>query len=121
MTIKNVLKKPLVIFVIVWAITLYTTLITLVIVNIISWNWFTGSIIGLIVLIIGIYFFRFSVKQLVSTENPYFYYFLYVIRIGIYAVPFLISIFANEYFSIFGVLISFSGVIFIPFLNKLNP
>ncbi|WP_051418470.1 MG406 family protein [Mesoplasma seiffertii] len=57
----------------------------------ISWNWLTGFILGEITAVIAIILVFFSVNLLIKTENHYLYYFMYLLRLGVYVAPFLLA------------------------------
>lgn len=114
---KLVINKNMLISILSITGILLTMILFLVSFKVVEWSWIVGFILGTATSISAIFLINFSVKSLVAFENPYFYYFLYVIRIGIYAVPFLISIYLSAYSSIFGVAIGFINLIAIPFIS----
>lgn len=96
---------------------LFVVLTSLSATNVVEWKWLTGYILGFTICIFATLLIPYSIKSLVTSENPYFYVFLILLRYGLYVVPFLISIYLNSYFSFFGVCISLGMIIIYPFLR----
>ncbi|ATG97655.1 MG406 family protein [Mesoplasma lactucae] len=86
--------------------------------KVISWEWITGYAIAAICTTIALFGVMFSYKALVKTENYYYFIFLFILRIGLYFIPFIFSVFIpNDIFNIYGVLIGFSPIILIPLIQ----
>jgi hypothetical protein len=69
-------------------------------------------------MILAVYLFNLATNKLLKTENYFLYYFFYLLRIGIYVIPFLLafSIPANV-FSWVGILLGLVPVVFLPFFK----
>ncbi|AUF83866.1 hypothetical protein CXP39_03685 [Mesoplasma syrphidae] len=110
-------KKVLWIFAIISLISLIVIAI-LVGTETIGWNWLTGLILGEITTVVAIILILLSVKILLKTENHYLYYFMYLVRIGVYVVPFLLAfLLPTTPFFYGGVLIGMIPVIALSYLS----
>ncbi|ATX70396.1 MG406 family protein [Spiroplasma clarkii] len=104
-----------------WVITLFYLLVAacftaLIITDIITVSWIYGLLLAVILGIVSFIFLRFSISRLVSEENPFEFIFFSILRTGIYAVPFLISVYLSEAINIFGVLI---GTLSVALFNQM--
>ncbi|AXK50730.1 hypothetical protein SALLE_v1c00540 [Spiroplasma alleghenense] len=115
--IKN--KLLLIVFTSFFIFTM-TTLITLVSLSIINWNWITGFLIGSFTSYLSIYFIKISADLLVKTENHYFFVFLFLSRVGFYMLVTLLVLILPDLFSIEAFLIGIVNSIFYPFFNHKN-
>ncbi|ATZ19049.1 hypothetical protein ESOMN_v1c06670 [Williamsoniiplasma somnilux] len=108
----------------VYALLVITNLISLIVLLVlvgtktIQWNWITGYLLGATAAMLAIFVMKKAVAQLMKTENHYLYYFMYVVRVGIYMIPLLLAfLFKGTPFYIMGVLIGLVPVILFPFFN----
>lgn len=95
-------------------------LVSLVVTKIIYWNWITGYFLGLVSSLIAMFMMKLAVKQLIKTENHYLYYFMYLLRLGVYIIPFLLAFLLPAIpFYFVGVIIGLVPIILFPFLQKI--
>lgn len=115
-------KKALLVYLLSFSIFNVVSLIVLIVlvgVGTIGWNYITGFLIGALATGTGIWILLESVKILIKTENHYFYYFMYLVRIGCYFIPFVLAYFINDgnTFSYYAILIGLVPVITLPYFN----
>ncbi|WP_041618747.1 MG406 family protein [Spiroplasma taiwanense] len=84
----------------------------------INFSWTLGYLLGFFFTTLSIFCISFASKELTRNQNPFNYLFFSILRLGIYFVPFLISFYLPNFFSIFGILIGFLNLFFLPFLVK---
>ncbi|WP_422397867.1 MG406 family protein [Spiroplasma endosymbiont of Atherix ibis] len=91
----------------------------LVLFKVVSYTFITGYILGSVFLYISFTFMKISIKDLATNLNPYNFMFFLTLRIGFYIVPFLISFYLPNIFSIYALLMAFL-INWIPliFINK---
>ncbi|QGS51499.1 MG406 family protein [Spiroplasma tabanidicola] len=99
---KNIYKYLLPVY-----IVSTVTLVVLLICGVIAYSWLTGFVLTLIFGLVAYIFLVYSAKKLIDHQNPYLFVFFSVLRIGLYMVPFIISIYLSEYINSFGVIIGF--------------
>ncbi|WP_338970006.1 MG406 family protein [Spiroplasma endosymbiont of Labia minor] len=95
----------------------FVVVIGLFVGNLINWTWITGWAIGAIVICCAWFALAKSTKMLFILENHFLYYFFFVLRTGLYFIPFLIAYEANSIFSIFGVIIGYAPFVVFPFIS----
>ena len=94
-------------------------LVILVGIKTIDWNWLTGYFLGLGAAIIASYLSLNAIKLLLKNENYFLYYFFYILRLGIYATPFLLGfLIPSVPFFWGGILIGLIPVLFVPFFQE---
>ncbi|ALD65960.1 MG406 family protein [Spiroplasma cantharicola] len=89
-------------------VSMITCLLTiLVLLKLVNYSLVTGYLLGSCFLYISLFFMKLAIKNLIDTLNPYNYMFIITLRIGFYIVPFLISFYLPNLFSIYGLVIAF--------------
>ncbi|WP_394330313.1 MG406 family protein [Spiroplasma sabaudiense] len=108
-------------FLIIGLVVIFTISITivstLVILKIVSWNWITGVLLGTITSYTSFLLVSKSARLLIKTENHYFLYFMFLLRIGVYFITTVTVLLLNDLFAIEGFLIGLVNSIFYPFFK----
>ncbi|WP_026389388.1 MG406 family protein [[Acholeplasma] multilocale] len=83
-----------------------------------GWNWISGWVLGELVVLISAFIILKAVKFLVKYENHIFYFFMYVLRVGLYGIPFLLAFLIPSHpFHFGGILIGLIPLVILPYLN----
>lgn len=84
--------------------------------NVVNWDWITGFVLAAFFSTIALWLIRISVKEMVRTQNHIFFVFLFVARLGLYFIPFLMGAFISDFsvFSIWGILIGMIPLAVVP-------
>ncbi|WP_036497750.1 MG406 family protein [Mycoplasma yeatsii] len=101
-------------FVIVFAILVGTRTI--------AWNWLTGLVLGQISSILGLIVLFYTRELMIKYENPFLFYFMFLVRIGLYVVPFFLSLilYDGKFFNYLSILIGLSTVFLLPISSYLD-
>ncbi|AJM71628.1 MG406 family protein [Mycoplasma yeatsii] len=101
-------------FVIVFAILVGTRTI--------AWNWLTGLVLGQISSILGLIVLFYTRELMIKYENPFLFYFMFLVRIGLYVVPFFLSLifYDGKIFNYLSILIGLSTVFLLPLSSYLD-
>gem|GEM_PF-967445 len=63
----------------------------------------------------ALFLIYYAYKVLIRTENYYTYLFLFISRLGLYFIPFILAVFVpGDKISVFGVLVGFTPIILLP-------
>ncbi|WP_134297063.1 MG406 family protein [Spiroplasma gladiatoris] len=111
-------KKRILIVLLPVYVVITIALVVLSIYRVISYSWINGFILTLIIGLITYCFLVYSTKKLLETQNPFLFSFFSILRIGLYMVPFIISVYLTEYISYFGVIIGFLISLLFPMILK---
>ncbi|WP_422398129.1 MG406 family protein [Spiroplasma endosymbiont of Diplazon laetatorius] len=103
MLLKN--KRTIIYLSLISMILILLSILTLS--KVVDYSFITGYVLGSCFLHISFIFMKLATKDLTNNLNPYNYVFLSTTRIGFYIVPFLISFYLHNIFSVYGVLIAF--------------
>ncbi|PPE06577.1 MG406 family protein [Mesoplasma corruscae] len=86
--------------------------------NVLSYSWLLGLLLSFTSVLLVLWIAKKSFNVIVRTENHFLFYFLFLLKVGIYATPLFIAFLnVNYIFHINGVMIGFISLIFIPFIN----
>ncbi|MDQ0567983.1 MG406 family protein [Mycoplasma yeatsii] len=101
-------------FVIVFAILVGTRTI--------AWNWLTGLVLGQISSILGLIVLFYTRELMIKYENPFLFYFMFLVRIGLYVVPFFLSLilYDGKIFNYLSILIGLSTIFLLPISSYLD-
>ncbi|KNG79295.1 MG406 family protein [Mycoplasma sp. HU2014] len=101
-------------FVIVFAILVGTRTI--------AWNWLTGLILGQISSILGLIILFYTRELMIKYENPFLFCFMFLIRIGLYVIPFFLSLvlYDGKIFNYLSILIGLTTVFLLPISSYLD-
>ncbi|UWD35150.1 MG406 family protein [Mycoplasma cottewii] len=101
-------------FVIVFAILVGTRTI--------AWNWLTGLILGQISSILGLIMLFYTRELMIKYENPFLFCFMFLIRIGLYVIPFFLSLvlYDGKIFNYLSILIGLTTVFLLPISSYLD-
>ncbi|WP_425057176.1 MG406 family protein [Spiroplasma chinense] len=93
-------------------------LAVLCIFEIVGYSWITGFIIAITFGFISFICLRFAIDKIVDDQNVFTFIFLAILRIGMYMVPFLISIYLSNHINPIGVVIGFLIIVIFPVIIK---
>lgn len=124
MELKSNFKKwfwdnKVLLFVNAYTFILLIILIGLAAGKVVGYNWITGWLIGIIAFWLVLMMSIKSFSTIIKTNNHFLFYFLFLLKLGIYATPLFIAFLNNNsLFHFAGVLIGLSPLIFSPFVNS---
>ncbi|AKU79290.1 hypothetical protein STURON_0044 [Spiroplasma turonicum] len=117
----NVYKNKKFFLYLISLILVFSVILTLIILKKVNYPWLVGYFLGISCSWSGFFYNQFLVKKLLSTIDPFLYLMLFILKLGIYIVPFLISFYLQNIVSPIGILIGLYGVFLLPFIkNKTN-
>ncbi|AOG60016.1 hypothetical protein SHELI_v1c00610 [Spiroplasma helicoides] len=99
-------------------IALTVILVVLNLFSVIDYSWIVGFIAAAAFGFASFLLLYVSSKKLAQNQNPHLYVFFSILRLGLYMVPLLISIYLPNYVSSFGVLIGFLISLIFPMILK---
>ncbi|AGJ91061.1 Hypothetical protein, predicted transmembrane protein [Mycoplasma putrefaciens Mput9231] len=118
---RNLTKKALMVNSI-WSVFYVIVFVILVGTKTIKWNWLTGLILGQTTSFLGLLSLFYTRELVIKYENPFLFYFMFLIRIGIYVIPFFLSLVLcdGKIFAYLGILIGMTSLFSWPISGYLN-
>ncbi|ASP27818.1 hypothetical protein SCORR_v1c00430 [Spiroplasma corruscae] len=115
----NLIKNKIFFLYLVVSILVFSVFLTLILYKELDYPWLVGYFLGIACFWSGFFYNQFISKKLIKSLDPFLYAMLFISKLGIYIVPFLISFYLQDFISPIGIIIGFNGLIFMPFIQNM--